>query len=99
MALKDRVRGLAHKLPEARSEGERLRPVEERSRRMLLEFKREAVQRALSLVVEGVLGPGWQRRESRKPFPWVCAVVVVHGVSPRCGASVHCRRIRTTNLL
>lgn len=72
MAPKDYVRSLAHKLAEAKSEGERLRAVEEESRRLLLEFKREAIERALSLVVGRVLGPRWWRRESRKPSPWVC---------------------------
>jgi len=72
MAPKDHIRSLAHKLVEAKSERERLRAVEEESRRLLLEFKREAIERALSLVVEGVLGPRWWRRESRKPSPWAC---------------------------
>ena len=80
MAPKDHIRSLAHKLAEAKGEGERLRAVEEESRRLLLEFKREAIEGALSLVVltgsrgiERVLGPRWQRRESRKPSPWVCS--------------------------
>lgn len=73
MAPKDRVRSLAHKLVEAKSERERLKAVEEESRRLLLEFKREAIERALSLVVERVLGPRWRRRESKKPSPWVCS--------------------------
>lgn len=71
MALKDHIRRLAHKLVEAKSKGERLRAVEEASRRLLLEFKREAIERALSLVVEGVLGPRWQRR-GKRITPWNC---------------------------
>ena len=78
MAPKDHIRSLAHKLAEAKSEGERLRAVEEESRRLLLEFKREAIERALSLVVltgsrgiGRVLGPRWQRRGERIT-PWNC---------------------------
>ena len=73
MAPRDHVRTLAHKLAEAKSEGERLRAVEEESRKLLLEFKREAIERALRLVVltgsrgiERLLGSPWGRRESRK---------------------------------
>jgi transposase-like protein len=71
MILKDRVRSLAHRLVEAKSEGERLKAVEEESRRLVLEFKREAIERALSLVVERVLGPRWQRR-GKGITPWNC---------------------------
>jgi len=74
MAPRDHVRTLAHKLAEAKSEGERLRAVEEESRRLLLEFKREAIERALGLVVERLLGSPWRRRASRKPSPWVCSL-------------------------
>jgi len=73
MAPKDRVRSLAHKLVEAKSEGESLKAVEEESRRLLLEFKREAIERALSLVVERVLGARWQRR-GKRITPWNCRV-------------------------
>jgi len=73
MIPRDRTRNLVHKLAEAKSEGERLKAVEEESRRLLLEFKREAIERALSLVVGRVLGPRWSRREGRKPSPWVCS--------------------------
>ncbi|MFQ5886749.1 MAG: transposase, partial [Anaerolineae bacterium] len=73
MAPNDHARSLAHKLAEAKSEGERLRAVEEESRKLLLEFKQEAIEKALSLVVERVLGPRWQRRERREPSPWVCS--------------------------
>ncbi|HAL62568.1 MAG TPA: hypothetical protein DCP08_09210 [Chloroflexi bacterium] len=72
MAPKEHIRSLAHKLAEAKSEGERLRAVEEESRRLLLEFKREAIERALSLVVGRVLDPRWRRRESREASPWMC---------------------------
>jgi len=70
MAPKDRVRSLAHKLVEAKSEGESLKAVEEESRRLLLEFKREAIERALSLVVGRVLGARWQRR-GKRITPWL----------------------------
>jgi len=73
MIPRDYVKSLAHKLAEAKSEGERLRAVEEESRRLLLEFKQEAIERALTLVVERVLGPRWSRRESRKLSPWMCS--------------------------
>ena len=70
MVLKDRARSLAHKLLEARSEGERLKAVEEESRRLLLELEREAIERALSLVVGRVLGARWQRK--RGATLWAC---------------------------
>jgi transposase-like protein len=73
MAPKDHARSLAHKLVEAKSAGERLRVLEEESRGLLLEFKREAIETALSLVVERVLGPRWQRGERSKPSFWMCS--------------------------
>ncbi|MFQ5886822.1 MAG: transposase [Anaerolineae bacterium] len=71
MIPRDRVRSLAHRLVEAKSEGERLKAVEEESRRLLLGFKREAIEKALSLVVGRVLGPRWRRR-GKRIIPWNC---------------------------
>jgi hypothetical protein len=42
MAPKDHIKGLARKLSEAKSEGARLRLVEEESRSLLLVFKGDA---------------------------------------------------------
>jgi len=67
MAPNDPIKGLAHKFAEAKSEGERLKAVEEESRRLILEFKREAIERALIRVVERVLGACWERIT-----PWNC---------------------------
>ena len=56
MILKDRTKSLARKLLEAKSQGERLRALEEEERRLLRELKRGAIEEALELTVERVLG-------------------------------------------
>ncbi|MFQ6001409.1 MAG: hypothetical protein ACE5LG_07035 [Anaerolineae bacterium] len=49
----------------------RARPGEE-EHRVLRELKREAIEEALELTVERVLGPRWQRREGEGLSPWLC---------------------------
>ncbi len=81
MTLKEHTKSLARKLLEAKSRGERLwvlepaprraRPGEE-ERQVLRELKREAIEEALELTVERVLGPRWQRREEEGLSPWPC---------------------------
>ena len=81
MVLKDHVKSLAGKLLDAKSQGERLRALEpaprrarpgEEERRVLRELKRKAIEQALELLVERVLGPRWQRREEERLSPWLC---------------------------
>jgi len=72
MTLKDHTKSLARKLLEAKSRGERLRVLEDEERRVLKELKREAIEEALELTVERVLGPRWQRREKEGLSPWLC---------------------------
>lgn len=60
MARKGLVRGLAHRLLTPKGQGKPLKAVKEESRRLRLEFRREAIDReVLSLVVEKVLLRAW----------------------------------------
>jgi len=96
-------RSLAHKLAEAKSEGETLKGVEEESGRLLLEFGREAIETTLSLVAERVLlrsldlkTEGWalaDKRRGKRITPWSC-----RACGRRCASQVSRNRHHKSNL-